>query len=65
MKLWRKMAMKQGKRTGRQIKYVHQMQEHLFKQQARVYPLLAQLLVHAGYATIAPQPTVETANEVV
>lgn len=72
MKLWRKLAKKQYDpkvggivRNGREIKYIHQMQEMLFKRQARTYPLLAKILVHAGYATIAPQSVVESANEAV
>lgn len=75
MKLWRKLAKKQYDpkvgavvRNGRQIKYMHQMQEYLFKNEAKVYPLLAQILVHSGIATIAPaQPDVnaETVNEAV
>lgn len=52
MKLWRKMAMVEGKGTGRRIKQAYQMQEAAFKSQARIYPLLAQLLVHSGIATV-------------
>ena len=52
MKLWRKMAMAEGKGTGRKIKYMHQMQEAAFKNQPRIYPLLARVLVHSGIATV-------------
>jgi hypothetical protein len=56
MKLWRKMAMAEGKqdgrRPGRQIKRAYQMQEAAFKSQPRIYPLLARLLVHSGIATV-------------
>lgn len=72
MKLWRKLAKKEYDpkvggivRNGRQIKYMHQMQEYIFKQQPRVYPLLAQLFVHSGMATIGPQNPTEIANEAV
>lgn len=60
MKLWRKLAKKEFDpkvggvvRTGRQIKHMHQMQEYIFKQQPRIYPLLARLFVHSGLATVA------------
>ena len=52
MKLWRKMAMVEGKGTGRKIKQMHQMQEAAFKNQQRIYPLLARVLVHSGIATV-------------
>lgn len=78
MKLWRKMAKKEigmdgvVRRTGRQIKYMHQMQEAMFKSQPRIYPLLARILVHSGIATIAKadgtslkEQIVENANEAV
>ena len=65
MKMWRKLAMVEGKGTGRKIKHMYQMQEAIFKQQPKVYPLLARILVHSGIAKIAaPQPT-ETVNEAV
>lgn len=65
MKMWRKLAMVEGKGTGRKIKHMYQMQEALFKQQPKVYPLLARILVHSGIATVArPQPA-ETVNETV
>lgn len=60
MKLWRKLAMVNGKRSGRQIKYMHQMQESIFKQQARTYPLLSQLFASAGIVT---QPAAEIVND--
>lgn len=62
MKLWRKMAMEQGKGTGRRIKAMFQMQEQAFKGQGKTYPLLAKILVHSGIATVGP---VETPNETV
>ena len=72
MKLWRKMAMKEGKGTGRQIKYMHQMQEAAFKNQPRIYPLLARVLIHSGIATVGntdgtplANRNVETVNEAV
>lgn len=65
MKLWRKLAMKEGKGTGRRIKSMYQMQEHLFKQQPKVYPLLARVLVHSGIATLAPATAQEQTNEAV
>lgn len=62
MKMWRKLAMKEGKGTGRRIKYMHQMQELAFRGQPKVYPLLARVLVHSGIATLAPQ-AVEAVDE--
>lgn len=71
MKLWRKLAKKKFDptvgaivRNGRQIKYMYQMQENLFRQQPKVYPLLARILVHSGIATLAPQDQ-EPVNEAV
>lgn len=52
MKLWRKMAMAEGKGTGRRIKQMYQMQEAAFKSQQRIYPLLARVLVHSGIAVV-------------
>jgi hypothetical protein len=72
MKLWRKMAMVEGKGTGRKIKYMHQMQEAVFKNQQRIYPLLARVLVHSGIATVGKadgtslkERIAENANEAV
>lgn len=52
MKLWRKMAMVEGKGTGRRIKQMYQMQDAAFKSQPKIYPLLARVLVHSGIATV-------------
>ena len=78
MKLWRKLAKKEMgidgvvRRTGRQIKYMHQMQEAAFKNQPRIYPLLARVLVHSGIATVGKadgtsikQQVAEITNETV
>lgn len=72
MKLWRKMAMQEGKGTGRRIKSMHQMQESIFKSQPRIYPLLARVLVHSGIATVGTadgtsltERIAENANEAV
>lgn len=72
MKLWRKMAMAAGKGTGRRIKHMHQMQEAAFKNETRIYPLLARILVHSGIATVGKadgtslkQQVAEIANEAV
>ena len=58
MKMWRKLAMvegkKDGKRPGRQIKQMFAMQEYLFKQQPRMNPLLESMFKRAGLPT--PQP---------
>lgn len=48
MKLWRKLAMKNGKGTGRAIKYRMWMEEQAFKSSARSYPLLDALFKRAG-----------------
>jgi len=41
-KLWRREAKKElsGRRTGRQIKYARQMEEAMFKNAVKIYPLL-------------------------
>jgi hypothetical protein len=72
MKLWRKMAMVEGKGTGRRIKHMYQMQEAAFKSQPKIYPLLARILVHSGIATVGKadgtslrQQVAEITNETV
>jgi hypothetical protein len=71
MKLWRKLAMKEGKqdgrRPGRQIKQMHAMQEYMFKQQPRLTPLLEVLFKRVGIATPqrVPMKTEEATNETV
>lgn len=48
MKLWRKLSMTNGKGSGKRIKRAHSMQEYIFKNSARTYPLLTALLGRAG-----------------
>jgi len=52
MKLWRKIAMKEGKkdgrRPGRAIKRTTQLEEMMFGKMYRTYPLLNALMLNAG-----------------
>lgn len=48
MKLWRKQAMKAGKRTGRKIRHQSMMEEIFFRKMPKTYPLLNQLFIKAG-----------------
>ena len=49
MKLWRKQAMKYGKRSGRLIK--KQTIDLTYSRQVKTYPLLEQLFKRAGFVT--------------
>lgn len=63
MKLWRKLAMKEGKGTGRKIKHMYAMQEYVFKQGTRTYPLLSMMFANAGLNPKQYEQTQEGANE--
>lgn len=69
MKLWRKMAMKQGKKDGvgpgRRIKHMMQMEESFFKNSTKTYPLLMKMFVRAGIQSPAKNTTEKVANEAV
>lgn len=59
MKLWRKLAMAEGKsadgrRPGRSIKYGIMMRDQAFKGAIKTYPLLSALMNNAG---ITPRMT--------
>lgn len=51
MKLWRKEAMKSGKRSGRRIKYAAQMQESMFRRLPKSTPVLNMLFKRVGIST--------------
>ena len=52
MKLWRKLAMKRGKkngsRPGRSIKQGMQLEEYVFRNSIKTYPLLTAMFANAG-----------------
>jgi hypothetical protein len=52
MKLWRKLAMEQGKKNGshpgRSIKQGMQLEEYVFRNSTKTYPLLTAIFANAG-----------------
>lgn len=64
MKLWRKLAMEQGKkngsRPGRSIKQGMQLEEYMFRNSVKTYPLLTALFANAG---LIPQVKQEVATD--
>lgn len=66
MKLWRKLAMAEGKsadgrRPGRSIKYGMLMRDNAFKGAIKTYPLLASMMERVGINP--PMTTKEASNE--
>lgn len=67
MKLWRKLAMRQGKqngtRPGRSIKRQMMWEEQMFKQLPRSTPLLNALFDRVGLPVVKPRDFLEENQE--